>query len=68
MLPELERRIAVGELSLRGVNDNIADLDERLLVNVNTPTDLVVATSEALDDGLGDRPVLPPTTTRSETS
>ena len=50
----------VGELSLRGVNDNVAALDERLLVNVNTPTDLVVATSEALDDGLGDRPVLPP--------
>ena len=60
MLPELERRIAVGELSLRGVNDYVVELDERLLVNVNTPTDLVVATSEALDDGLGDRPVLPP--------
>ncbi len=27
---------------------------------MNTPTDLVVATSEALDDGLGDRPVLLP--------
>jgi len=60
MLPELERRIAAGELSLRGVNDHVAVLDERLLVNVNTPTDLVVATSEALEDGLGDRPVLPP--------
>ena len=57
MLPELERRIAVGELSLRGVNDNVVALDERLLVNVNTPTDLVVATGDALDDGLGDRPV-----------
>jgi molybdopterin-guanine dinucleotide biosynthesis protein A len=60
MLPELERRVAVGELSLRGVNENVVDLDERLLVNVNTPTDLVVATSEGLDDGLGDRPVLLP--------
>jgi molybdopterin-guanine dinucleotide biosynthesis protein A len=60
MLPELERRIALGELSLRGVNDRAVDVDERLLVNVNTPTDLVVATSEALDDGLGDRPILLP--------
>jgi len=38
----------------------VVSVDEALLVNVNTPTDLVVATSGALDDGLADRPVLVP--------
>jgi len=36
------------------------DVDEELVLNVNTPTDLVVATSGALEDVLGERPVLPP--------
>ena len=60
LLPELEARVARGELSLRGVNPTTLEVDETLVLNVNTPTDLVVATGEALDDALGERPVLPP--------
>jgi molybdopterin-guanine dinucleotide biosynthesis protein A len=44
MLPELERRIAQRELSLRGVNDRVLQLDPRLLVNVNRPEDLAALT------------------------
>jgi molybdopterin-guanine dinucleotide biosynthesis protein A len=40
MLPELERRLAAGELSLRGVNTHVVELDERVLTNLNTPTEL----------------------------
>jgi molybdopterin-guanine dinucleotide biosynthesis protein A/predicted nucleotidyltransferase len=43
MLPELEARVAAGELSLRGVNLTVLELDERLLVNVNTRVDLIEA-------------------------
>ena len=39
-LPELERRVAAGELSLRGVNPTVLELDERLLANANTPAEL----------------------------
>jgi molybdenum cofactor guanylyltransferase len=39
-LPELERRLAAGDYSLRGVNPRVLAADERLLVNVNTPSDL----------------------------
>jgi molybdenum cofactor guanylyltransferase len=39
-LPELERRLAAADYSLRGVNPHILDADERLLANVNTPADL----------------------------
>lgn len=39
-LPELERRLAVGDYSLRGVNRNVLEVDERELANVNTPADL----------------------------
>ena len=39
-LPELERRLAGGELSLRGVNSNVLEVDERLLANANTPAEL----------------------------
>ena len=60
LLPELEARVARGELSLRGVNPTTLEVDETLVLNVNTPTDLVVATGEALDGALGERPVLPP--------
>jgi aminoglycoside 6-adenylyltransferase len=42
-LPELERRIARGELALRGVNETVLELDERLLANVNTRMDLIEA-------------------------
>jgi molybdopterin-guanine dinucleotide biosynthesis protein A len=60
LLGELEARVERGELSLRGVNEAVIAVDETLLVNANTPTDLVVATSGALDERLADRPVLPP--------
>jgi molybdenum cofactor guanylyltransferase len=60
MLPELEARAARGELSLRGVNKNVVHVDEAQLLNVNTPTDLVVAMAEALDTPAEDRPVALP--------
>jgi molybdopterin-guanine dinucleotide biosynthesis protein A len=40
-LPELERRLAAGELSLRGVNPRVVEADPRLLANVNTPAELL---------------------------
>jgi aminoglycoside 6-adenylyltransferase len=43
VLRELERRVAGGELSLKGVNENVLAMDERLLVNVNTRMDLIEA-------------------------
>ena len=43
MLPVLEERVAAGELSLRGVNGSVLELPEALLVNVNTPVELLVA-------------------------
>ncbi|MBA2462107.1 MAG: molybdenum cofactor guanylyltransferase [Actinobacteria bacterium] len=39
-LPVLEQRLSVGELSLRGVNPRVLELDERLLANVNTAAEL----------------------------
>ena len=41
LLPELERRVAAGELSLRGVNPSVLALPEGLLVDVDTPGALV---------------------------
>ena len=43
MLPELEARVAAGELSLRGVNQTVLEVDEKLLRNVNTRMDLLAA-------------------------
>jgi len=43
MLPELEVRAARGELSLRGVNPHVLDVDETLFLNVNTRVDLMTA-------------------------
>jgi aminoglycoside 6-adenylyltransferase len=43
LLPLLERRVAAGELSLRGVGDTVLELDERLLANVNTRMELMTA-------------------------
>jgi hypothetical protein len=40
MLPELERRLAAGEFSLRGVNETVLALDPELLVDVDTEDDL----------------------------
>jgi molybdopterin-guanine dinucleotide biosynthesis protein A len=39
-LPELERRLASGDYSLRGVNPRVLHADPRLLVNVNTRSEL----------------------------
>jgi molybdenum cofactor guanylyltransferase len=60
VLPELELRVAHGELSLRGVNPTTIEVDDDLLLNVNTQTDFVVAASRAFDDAIVDRPVLTP--------
>jgi molybdenum cofactor guanylyltransferase len=51
-LPELERRLTAGELSLRGVNGTVVRVDERLLANVNTPAELSALEQHlaALDD------------------
>jgi aminoglycoside 6-adenylyltransferase len=43
MAPELARRLEEGELSLRGLNPRVLELDEELLVNVNTRMDLIAA-------------------------
>lgn len=39
-LPELERRLAAGDYSLRGVNPRIVEAEPRLLANANTPAEL----------------------------
>jgi len=41
LLPELERRVADGELSLRGVNPTTLDVPEALLADADTPADLL---------------------------
>lgn len=43
LISELERRIAAGALSLRGVNPNVLELDPTLLANVNTRMHLIEA-------------------------
>ncbi len=40
MLPELEERVARGELTLRGLNPAVVEIDEALLVDVDVPADL----------------------------
>lgn len=40
LVPELERRVAEGRLSLRGVNPRVLDIDPRLLADVDSPDDL----------------------------
>jgi hypothetical protein len=49
MLPALESRVAGGELSLRGVNPTVLEVDERVVRNVNTRTELVLAEADALE-------------------
>ncbi len=51
LLAELGSRVAAGELSLRGVNPTVIEVDERLVCNVNTPTELVLAEADALELG-----------------
>jgi molybdopterin-guanine dinucleotide biosynthesis protein A len=61
MLPDLQSRVAAGELSLRGVNPTVVELDEELLLNVNTPNDLIVALAQELGSAAADgRPVALP--------
>jgi molybdopterin-guanine dinucleotide biosynthesis protein A len=40
MLPELERRLQAGELSLRGVNEQVVDVDAAELRDVDVPAEL----------------------------
>lgn len=51
-LPELERRLAEGDYSLRGVNPLVVQADARLLANANTPAELsaLVEHLAALDE------------------
>ena len=44
LLPLLERRVAAGELSLRGVNPTTLDVPEALLADADTPADLLALT------------------------
>jgi molybdopterin-guanine dinucleotide biosynthesis protein A len=39
-LPDLERRLASGDWSLRGLNPRVLEADPRLLANANTPAEL----------------------------
>ncbi len=39
-LPELERKLASGDYTLRDVKSSVVELDEAELANVNTPADL----------------------------
>ena len=39
LLPALEARVAAGELALKGVNENVVEVDEKELLNVNTRMD-----------------------------
>jgi molybdopterin-guanine dinucleotide biosynthesis protein A len=40
MLPELERRLRAGDLSLRGVNTRVVEVEQRELRDVDVPDDL----------------------------
>jgi molybdopterin-guanine dinucleotide biosynthesis protein A len=40
MLPALEARLGYGQLSLRGVNPRVLEVDPAVLVNVNTEREL----------------------------
>ena len=47
MLPDLEARLAAAAYGLRGVNPRVLELDERLLVDVDTPADLAALEARA---------------------
>ncbi len=49
MIPELERRLAAGELSLRGLNRRVVEVADAVLVNVNTPQDLAAISDIVFD-------------------
>ena len=45
LLPELERRVAFGELSLRGVNPNLLEVPAAMLADADTPDELAALAS-----------------------
>ena len=47
VLPELERRVAVGRLSLRGVNPALLAVPERMLADADTPEELAALEAQA---------------------
>jgi molybdopterin-guanine dinucleotide biosynthesis protein A len=49
MVRELERRLAAGELALRGLNPRVVQLDPAVLANVNTPRDLAAVSDTVLE-------------------
>ncbi|TML47035.1 MAG: molybdenum cofactor guanylyltransferase [Actinobacteria bacterium] len=49
MIAELERRLAAGERSLRGLNSCVLELDQSLLTNVNAPEDLARISETVVD-------------------
>ena len=53
-LPELERRLAAGDFSLRGLNPRVVEADPRLLANANTSAELSALEQDlaALDEHL----------------
>lgn len=46
-VPELERRLAAGDYSLRGVNGRVLDVDPAELLDVDAPRDLALAAAVA---------------------
>jgi molybdenum cofactor guanylyltransferase len=46
ILPTLERKLALGDYTLRDVEAAVVDIDAGELVNVNTPADLAAASGE----------------------
>jgi hypothetical protein len=40
LLPELERRVAAGQLSLRGANPNVLEVPAAMLADADTPDEL----------------------------
>ena len=46
-LPELERRLAAGDYSLRGLNPRVLEVDAADLLDVDTPRDLALAATVA---------------------
>lgn len=49
LLPVLERRVAAGHLSLRGVNSNVLAVPAELLLDADTPEELVALEEQVSD-------------------
>lgn len=48
LLPELERRVASGDRSLRGVNTTVLDVPEGMLADADTPEELAALAAAAV--------------------